>query len=48
MKKNITKEQFNAVIFCMAQRAIQENKQKEFIQYIQEIGNNENIYTKKR
>lgn len=48
MKKNITKEQFNAVIFCMAQRAIQENKQKEFIQYIQEIGKNENIYTKKR
>ena len=48
MKKNITKEQFNAIIFCMAQRAIQENKQKEFIQYIQEISNNENIYTKKR
>ena len=46
--KNITKEQFNAIIFCMAQRAIQENKQKEFIQYIQEISNNENIYTKKR
>ena len=41
--KNITKEQFNAVIFCMAQRAIQEGKQKEFIQYIQEIDKNENI-----
>ena len=46
--KNITKEQFNAIIFCMAQRAIQENKQKEFIQYIQEIGNNENICKEKR
>ena len=31
MKKNITKAQFNAVIFCMAQRAIQENKVDEFL-----------------
>lgn len=33
----------NSVLFCMAQRAVQENKQKEFIQYIQEIDKNENI-----
>ena len=44
MSKNISKEQFNALIFCMAQRAIQESKQKDFIEYIQELSKqNENI-----
>ena len=33
----------NSVLFCMAHRAVQEGKQKEFIQYIQEIDKNENI-----
>jgi len=37
MKKNITKEQFNAVIFCMAQRAIQENKVDEFLKFIEKL-----------
>ena len=37
MKKNITKEQFNAIIFCMAQRAIQENKVDEFSQFIEKL-----------
>ena len=35
MSKNISKEQFNALIFCMAQRAIQEGKQAEFVKYLQ-------------
>ena len=35
MKKNITKAQFNAIIFCMAQRAIQENKVDEFLKFIE-------------
>ena len=37
MKKNITKEQFNAVIFCMAQRAIQENKIDEFLKFSEKL-----------
>ena len=37
MKKNTTKEQFNAVIFCMAQRAIQENKVDEFLKFIEKL-----------
>ena len=37
MKKNITKEQFNAIIFCMAQRAIQENKVDEFLKFIEKL-----------
>ena len=37
MKKNITKEQFNAVIFCMAQRAIQENKVDDFLKFIEKL-----------
>ena len=37
MKKNITKEQFNAVIFCMAHRAIQENKVDEFLKFIEKL-----------
>ena len=37
MKKNITKEQFNAVIFCMAQRAIEENKVDEFLKFIEKL-----------
>ena len=36
--KNITKEQFNAVIFCMAQRAILENKIDEFLKFIEKLG----------
>lgn len=44
MKKNITKAQFDAILFCMAQRAIQENKQKDFIEYMQELSKqDENI-----
>ena len=35
--KNITKEQFNAIIFCMAQRAIQENKVDEFLKFIEKL-----------
>ena len=35
--KNITKEQFNAIIFCMAQRAIQENKVDEFLKCIEKL-----------
>ena len=35
--KNITKEQFNAVIFSMAQRAIQENKVDEFLKFIEKL-----------
>lgn len=37
MKKNITKTQFNAIIFCMAQRAIQENKVDEFLKFIEKL-----------
>ena len=37
MKKNITKEHFNAIIFCMAQRAIQENKVDEFLKFIEKL-----------
>ena len=37
MKKNITKEQFDAIIFCMAQRAIQENKIDEFLKFIEKL-----------
>ena len=37
MKKNITKAQFNAIIFCMAQRAIQENKVDEFLKFIEKL-----------
>ena len=37
MKKNITKAQFNAIIFCMAQRAIQENKVDEFFKFIEKL-----------
>lgn len=37
MKKNITKAQFNAIIFCMAQRAIQENKIVEFLKFIEKL-----------
>lgn len=37
MKKNITKAQFNAIIFCMAQRAIQENKVDEFVKFIEKL-----------
>lgn len=37
MKNNITKEHFNALIFCMAQRAIQEGKMDEFIKFIKEL-----------
>ena len=37
MKKNITKEQFDAIIFCMAQRAIQENKVDEFLKFIEKL-----------
>ena len=37
MKKNITKEQFDAIIFCMAQRAIQENKINEFLKFIEKL-----------
>lgn len=37
MKKNITKAQFNAIIFCMAQRAIQENKIDEFLKFIEKL-----------
>lgn len=48
MKKNITKAQFDAILFCMAQRAIQENKQKDFIEYMQELSKqDENIYKTK-
>ena len=35
--KNITKEQFNAIIFCMAQRTIQENKIDEFLKFIEKL-----------
>ena len=37
MKKNITKAQFSAIIFCMAQRAIQENKIDEFLKFIEKL-----------
>ena len=37
MKKNVTKAQFNTIIFCMAQRAIQENKIDEFLKFIEKL-----------
>ena len=37
MKNNITKSQFNALIFCMSQRAIQEGKVEECIKLLKEL-----------
>lgn len=37
--KTMTKEKFNALIFCMEQRAIQERKYGEFLKVCAELEN---------
>ena len=37
--KTMTKEKFNALIFCMCQRAVQEGKYGEFLKVYAELEN---------
>ena len=39
MKKPITQEMFNALMFCMAQRAVQENKIYDYLNIVKSIQN---------
>lgn len=45
---NITEKKLNAILFLMGQRAVEEGKVEEFIQYCNNLtgGKNESIYKK--
>ena len=46
--KTMTKEKFNALIFCMEQRAIQERKYSEFLKVCAELENRIKVESKNK